>query len=252
MDWSMAESGEPQRWFFVHMQKTAGTALFNRLKHQFGERAVYPMSGEGPRVDLSLNTDFLVERFAARRDEIRVVTGHFPLCVTELLGVPFSTFTVLREPVERTLSFLRHHKQRASSSRELTLEQIYDDYVLNAGLIQNHMVKMLSLTREEMTRWAMTVVTFDDARLQRAAHNLEHRIDIFGLQEHFDGFCADISARWGWDLGTPPRANTTEPVDVDDDFRDRIARDNAMDVALYRFAEELWRRRHAAHQTSGT
>ncbi len=52
----------------------------------------------------------LLERWKARRDEIRVVTGHFPLCVTELLDADFATFTVLRDPVERTLSYLRHHR----------------------------------------------------------------------------------------------------------------------------------------------
>ena len=40
-----------------------------------------------------------------------MVTGHFPLCTTELLGGAFTTFTVLRDPVERTLSYLRHHRK---------------------------------------------------------------------------------------------------------------------------------------------
>ena len=80
------------------MQKTAGTSLFIRMRHQFGQRAMYPTADDGPQEEAVLNTECVVERFNARRDEVRVVTGHFPLCVTELLGVPFSTFTVLRRP----------------------------------------------------------------------------------------------------------------------------------------------------------
>ena len=32
----------PRRYFFVHLQKTGGTALFRRLRHHFGVEAVYP------------------------------------------------------------------------------------------------------------------------------------------------------------------------------------------------------------------
>ena len=244
---STPTSGEPRRFFFVHMQKTAGTALLIRLQRQFGGAAVYPAPvDEGPRIDVVLNPHFLAERFAARKDEIRLVTGHFPLCVSEMLGVPFETFTVLRDPVERTLSFLRHHKKLEASSRDLSLEEIYEDPVLQQGLIRNHMVKMLSLTTDEMTHWAMTEVTFDDARLARAEDNLERRIDVFGLQERFEEFCDDLTDRFGWDLGDPAFANRTEPTDVSEEFRARIAADNAMDMELYAFADRVLQRRHAS------
>ena len=29
-------------WFFVHLQKTAGTALLQRLRDAFGDEAIYP------------------------------------------------------------------------------------------------------------------------------------------------------------------------------------------------------------------
>ena len=32
---------DEERFFFVHLQKTAGTSLRIRLQHQFGEAAVY-------------------------------------------------------------------------------------------------------------------------------------------------------------------------------------------------------------------
>ena len=35
--------GDDQKFFFVHLQKTAGTTLFRRLKTHFGAEAVYPM-----------------------------------------------------------------------------------------------------------------------------------------------------------------------------------------------------------------
>ena len=60
-----------------------------------------------------------------------------------------------------------------------------------------------------------------------------------GLQERFDEFFGWLIARFGWQLGEPETLNTTDPVDVPQSFRDRIAEDNALDVELYEFAEEL-------------
>ena len=233
---------EPERFFFVHLQKTAGTTLQRRLKAVFDEVATYPGPGDGIAPDAVLLVDHLAARFAARRDEIRLVTGHFPRCTTEVLGVPFRTFTVLRDPVERTLSYLRHHRVLVPGDADRPLEDIYEDRFRFEGLIHNHQVKMLALRPEEMTAGAMTVVRFTDEHLARAQAALEE-LDVVGVQEDFEGFCAGLESRFGWDLGEPHHSNRTRPVPVDDAFRARIAADNALDVELHRFAGELVARR---------
>jgi hypothetical protein len=237
---------EPPRWFFVHLQKTGGTALFRRLRHHFGTRAVYPMPEYQGTPETSLEVPLLLERFAAHREDIRVVVGHFPLCTTELLGVPFGTFTILREPVERALSFLRHQQQEEPRFREASLEEVYADPVCRDGLLRNHMVRMLSLRVDEMTDGALTPIDVDDDRLAVAKHNLEERIDVMGLQEHFEELCTELGHRFGWDLGPAQFANRTSPGDASADLRARIREDNAMDAELYAFAADLRTRRAAA------
>jgi hypothetical protein len=234
------ERDEPDRYFFVHVQKTAGTSLTIRLGTQFRPAEIYPdeTDGEPFTVMPQLEPSVLVERWRARRDEIRVVTGHFPLCAVELLDAPFHTFTVLREPVERTLSYLRHHRKMTKADRQLPLEAVYEDPLRFDGLIHNHMVKMFSLRLEEMTGGCMTPVDFTDEHLERAKDALR-TIDVVGLQEDFESFCSDLARTFGWDLGDPLVANHTDGVDVDDAFRERIAADNALDVALYEFARAL-------------
>jgi hypothetical protein len=234
---------EPQRYFFVHLQKTAGTALFRRLRHHFGTAGVYPMPRYQRAPESVLDVELLADRFARHRAEIRVVTGHFPLCTIDRLGVPFSTFTVLREPVERALSFLRHQRQEEPRFRGATLEEIYEDPVCREGLIRNHMVRMLSLSVDEMSDGALTPITVDEDRLACAQDALERRIDVVGLQERFDAFCDALSARFGWDLGKPQFANRTPPMEATDGLRERIAVDNELDARLYHFAEDLTVRR---------
>jgi len=72
------------------------------------------------------------------------------------------------DPVERTLSLLR--RRRAADDRFLgrELEDIYADPDLQ-HIIRNHMVKMLSLTVDEMGPTPLAQpVAFDAARLDRA------------------------------------------------------------------------------------
>ena len=235
----MTGGAAPQRWFFVHMHKTAGTALYQRLLEQFPLGAIYPRRAEQKAHKASLHVDLLRQKFNDRGHEMRMIAGHFPLCTTDLLGVPFTTITVLRDPVERTLSSLRDMREREPMFRDQPLERIYEDPIRFPCLIHNHMVKMLSITPEEMTDGALSVVDFDRGHLDRAKRNLAERIDVWGVQESFDDFCDELTRRFGWNLGAPRVANRTAPYPATDAFRERIARDNALDVELYQHAREL-------------
>jgi hypothetical protein len=232
-------TGAVQRWFFVHMHKTAGTALYQRLHEHFPQEAIYPNPAEQKAHKASLHVDLLRRNFGEGGGELRVITGHFPLCTTELLGVEFTTITILRDPVERTLSSLRDMREREPVFRGQPLEQIYEDPIRFHCLIYNHMVKMLSISPEEMTDGALTALELDDTHLERAKRNLEDRIEVWGVQERFEEFCGELTQRFGWNLGPPRFANRTKPFDVTEEFRERIARDNELDVELYRYALRL-------------
>ncbi len=225
---------EATRFFFMHMQKTAGTALWRRLKQQFEPESVYPGPGDGEPPQTVLSVEHLLERWQLRRDEIRIVTGHFPLCTIERLDAPFTTITLLRDPVERTLSYLRHHRETTPEDAERPLEEIYADPV-RFELVHDHMVKMLSLSTDEMTDGVLSSVEFTRARLERAQTRLQ-TVDVVGFQEDFESFCTELATRFGWDLGAPIFMNRSTPVDVSESFRLQIAHDNALDVELYESA----------------
>jgi hypothetical protein len=233
---------DQRRFFFVHLQKTAGTSLILRLQRHYPRAAIYPNKSDGDIVACVISVEHLLERWAARGEQVRFVSGHFPLCTTELLGGGFTTLTVLRDPVERTLSYLRHHRQVTPGDAELSLEDVYGDDFRFHGLVHNHMTKMLSLLPEEMDAGALTRVEFDDERLERAKRRLAG-VDAVGLQEDFDSFCDQVARRFGWRLGPPLRANPTRTCDVSPQLRARIEEDNAADLELYAFARGLVARR---------
>jgi hypothetical protein len=188
----------------------------------------------------------LEERWAVRGPEIRLLTGHFPVRTVERLGAPFVTMTVLRHPVERTLSFLRHQAtRRQRGAIETTpLDEIYADPFRFEHMIRNHMVRMLSLGPEEMVPGdgVLTTVPYTRDRLQMAKDGLDH-LDLFGLQERLEELCDELDRRYGLTVGPPVRDNVTAAVDVPDGLADRIAEDNALDMELYEYAVQRYEAR---------
>jgi hypothetical protein len=138
-------------------------------------------------------------------------------------------------------------RERDAEHRGKPLGEIYADPVKFRCLIQNHMVKMLAMTPEEMTDDGfLTVLDLDADHLERAKRNLVERIDVWGVQEHFEEFCDELMRRFGWDLGPPQFANPSTPYPAEDGLRERIAEDNQLDIELYQFTLELREQRSPA------
>jgi hypothetical protein len=239
--------GTEPKVFFVHVQKAAGTSLIYRLRRIFDRSEIYPDASDGaPEFHGSvISVDHLRARWPLRRTRAHILTGHFPLRSAELLEEQFRTLTTLRDPVERTLSYLRHHRVMTPSDAERPLEELYEDPDRFARFIHNHMVKMFSLAADEMEGGGMlTEVDFTPAHLERAKQRLA-TVDVLGTQEAFGSFCAELTRRFGWELGPPLWANRTQPEDFDPAFVEQIRRDNALDIELYRHAVELVESRSA-------
>jgi Sulfotransferase family len=235
------------RFFVAHMQKTAGTALRDRLRATFRDEQIYPNSSDGPDPRISvISVAHLRARWAARGGQIRLLTGHFPVRTVELLDAPFVILTILRHPVERTLSFLRHQAERRQrgATEDTPLAEIYDNPFRFEHMIRNHMVRVLSLSPEEMLEHdgVLTPIPYTPERLERAKEALAG-LDLFGLQDHFDEFCDELADRFGLDVGGSGRTNSTEPAEVPNGLADRIAQDNALDMELYEYACALYGKR---------
>ena len=241
---------------FVHIMKTAGTTVVRNLRETYALDEIYPSgrldlqhdaSGE---LDLEhhLSVPYLLGLPAERRRRIRVYIGHFPYVVRELLGIELRAATVLRDPVERTLSLL-HQLQRAQPWEGVgprpaagrSLEDLYEDPEVFGPLILDHQTKVLSMTPADEPRTYKDLVQIDEARLARAKAALAE-MDVVGTTEAFPAFLAATEAQFGWRVVQGARKNVTpdeDRVPVDGAFRRRIARDNAIDVELHAHAARL-------------
>jgi len=235
-----------QRFFFVHVMKTAGTTFVRQLRRQFPDEAIYPCPGldwTAPTdVEAYINVPRLLAVPPARRAQIQVFTGHFPFMARDLLDPQLVTLTVLREPVARTISILKQCKRREDRFRDATLEEVYDDRRTYRFFVENHQTKVFALAPEDNEVAVNCGLTIDDARFARACENLE-RVDVVGLTERYDDFVGAVRERFGWwpeGVDLDERANVSGgDATVRAEFRERILADNAYDVRFYELARRI-------------
>jgi hypothetical protein len=228
--------------FFIHVMKTAGTSFRQSIRAQFDECDLYPSRLYDPDMfHAHTSIEYLLSASPERRARIRAYMGHFPYVATELLRQQLVTMTILRHPVDRTISHLKHLRLRAPQSRGRTLDQIYEDPVLNACFLRNHQTKIFALTEADEPTSYMDVVDIDDRRLALAKHNLD-RVNLVGLMDRYDEFLEEIEVRFGWRLDS--RRRRVGPAgDVPQALRRRIAADTEADLELYDHARRTRGRR---------
>jgi hypothetical protein len=249
----IGEHAEYRRFFFVHVMKTAGTTFAMQLTLQFSPDSIYPARGidwESPS-DLERYTDIprLLAISAERRSQIRIYTGHFPYMVKDLLDPRLVVLTLLRDPIERTISVLKHFKRLDDRYRDLELEQIYDDEHIFGAFVHNQQTAIFSRTREDGYLPIQEPITVDDRRLAVAKANLA-KVQVVGLTSRYADFIAELRTRFGWwpkGLDLSGHANVSmEPWEIRPSLRRRIADENSHDVEFYRYAEGLVRERNRA------
>lgn len=225
--------GPDNRWFFVHVMKTGGNTVRELLNRNLDRRHLYPNPSDQPRTRAKVHLPFLRDLPAERLDEIHVFTVHMPWCATQLLPYPTSTMTVLREPVERTVSWLRQRQRLHEPGTPF--EVLYDDPA-RLAYADEHQTRMFSAELDDGLEAFTDPLPVDERRLELAKQRLD-ATDIVGFQDDMEGFFATVCDRLGLDVRDAPARNVAEgSVEISPSLRQRIIDDNRYDLALYDYA----------------
>ena len=142
-------------YFFVHIMKTAGTTLRQHTRTELPgpglSSAALDDMYEGY---ISIQT--LLNLPEQRKAKVVAYGGHYPYIVTELMGMDLITLTLLRDPVDRTVSFLKQCKRMNDQHRDLPLEEIYEDGFFFPTLVHNHQTKVFSMAATTSSRPSTT------------------------------------------------------------------------------------------------
>jgi hypothetical protein len=222
---------------FLHVPKTAGLSLREVLLERNGDRPAFRI------ITPVRDSERLRALPHAEREALALVEGHLYYGIHELLPRPCVYVTMLRDPVERVLSyysFVRewepHHLHAAITEGNLSLAEC-----IRRGLtveLDNFMVRCLtSLENFEMPFGHVT-----RSHLEQAKAHLDS-FAVVGITEQFDRSLQALCGRFGWPRVSAPRLNATSGRLRRDDLSardlDLVHEHNRLDAELYRYAAEL-------------
>jgi hypothetical protein len=229
----------------VHIPKTAGSTVVGVMGRQFAPDEI--LSYENGLWAYNLRE--LPARAAAGLPGIRCLMGHIPYGLHELLGRRVEYVTMLRDPVEWTLSlysFIRERigKQPPDPRRlqevafaevpKMTLEEFLD--FLECTHTSNLQTRFLS-ANFDLQHPLPPYPMLPPAALNHARANLFAPRTTFGLVEHFDLSLLLFKKRLGWRHIYYRPANVTKSriarSQLDSKTINRIRSLNSKDVQLY-------------------
>jgi hypothetical protein len=228
-----------QTVIFLHIPKTAGTTLHRIIERHYPPEHVFslgPMAQESIREFKNLSE--------ARRAEIRMLKGHMGFGLHEFVPGPSTYFTLLREPIDRVISFYyfvcrthQHYLYDFVQSGHIGLKDFVESHA--TFMVDNAQTRMLSGVWLEVGFGECTKET-----LEQAKRNLRESFTVVSLTEKFDETLVLLRRAFGWEKLFYTRQNVTanrpQKSDLSSDTLDTLADVNQLDIELYQYATELF------------
>jgi hypothetical protein len=249
--------------YFLHIPKTAGTSVRHILSEKFGDRLC----------PAGMWDDFF------RAPELRTNTydaycGHFGIDLPIFLRTRMRVFTLLREPVARTLSHYLEVRRTAThplhklvstqTLRAFAFDPVTVPMILN---FQARYLASIGLALEDFakiftpywdSRYTLSVALenascyMNPATLKDGAMSALQSLEFVGITEHFDEDFRRLQQKFGFPDIPVPRSNPSPLEDarqtIAPDVEQRIRDLTSVDAEIYTVAKKL---RETAHRSSG-
>jgi hypothetical protein len=240
------DAHDTRRFFFVHIPKTGGTSFRHMLYELFPPEHVLANEADihanGGRY---INVEQLQRVAPERLATCRLLVGHLPLAAAARLGTAPQILVLLRDPIARAVSNLRH-SQRVKHI-DLSLKDVLDVPGELTKAATNPQTRMLSFESFDEAVAECHTLKPDRARLERAKQNLAECAFV-GLTERFRESVVLCERTFGWEFPTGVLTENISPP-MNDDLKDvlpRVQEECQLDSELYAFAQELFAARLAS------
>ena len=226
---------------FLHIPKTGGTTLQHILQRYYPRNQICTFKDANRQKQI----DNFRRLTMGKREAYRLIQGHLHFGFHRHLPGDSIYITLLREPVARTLSFYYYAKSHPDhylysflTNDHVDLKTVLNDRSTLTDEFSNLQTRMIAGEERNDSKHPT-----DSAVLQRAKANLQNHF-VVGLTEEFDASLRLMSQRFGWNLKPYSRKNVTrrKPLieTLDAETLALLREANALDIALYQFARELF------------
>jgi hypothetical protein len=253
----------PEVLIFFRIPKTGGNTMDGLFEHCFPDQHFHAHVGVTESALLVRSTQKIREKLhrlpAEKQRAIRCLIGiHVAMDVESIFDRPTKFFTIVRHPVDRSISNFFHNRMEAHLPsypfiKDLTFEQYLDSGI---GLdAHNHQVRLLSGCPELDAPWdpegrPIAAPPVERRHLELAKRNIEERFIVAAPLEEFTALVWFFKRLYGWPLRrvfyqirneTPGRPKLEA---VSEATRKRLGEWNRYDIELYewvksRFAEQI-------------
>ncbi len=235
----------------LHIPKNAGTTLSRMVKLRLVTRPPTRLLAHSTvlgKYDVA-GLDKRVEAIASlpEREKKRVCffEAHCAYGIHERLPGPHRYMTVIREPVDRTLSVYAFCKKNRFIDADTTLEQFLEELPENP-VWQTDNAQIRYLAGENGVIDTRPVGAVDREMLELAKKRLEEMFFV-GIMERFDESVVLLGRQLGWRGLAYGRSNVNKqrakPNEIDPSQRELILSRNELDLELHEFAGDLLQRR---------
>lgn len=238
--------GRPTR--FLHVPKTAGTSVNVFLDRFFPVSSMWIFEDN---LTFEENLALLRSLDPARRRAIRLFRGHAPFVTGEPDVDGARTFTLLREPVKRVMSYCCHVAEGKSEivRKEFPPETFDLRRFLGSGLRDLHDLQTRMLLGDAL--YGELLRQPSEAAFREALTAAFDRLELVGVQERYEEVMIVAMLIFGWPRINPrKRMNVRRednPVRFSDEDVEAITRMNRWDTLAHRMAGERFAATYRKH-----
>lgn len=204
----------------MHIMKTAGMAINEAISKFFKERNLFKdrnKVGGYPSIKIVQN------KFHEIVNDYDFIPGHFSFEQVKKIrefkksqGFHVIDFTILRNPINRTISIYKYYVKEFYTSPEKALKyhgrEMYE-LIINKKVSFDEFIKLTPVhTYNFQTRflsdiesdkmWNKTPEKIDEMALEQAKNNL-NSLKLLGVQENLEEFWSKLSDMCDWDIKEP-------------------------------------------------
>jgi hypothetical protein len=216
-----------EKFCIIHIPKTAGTSLRNLIYSELGEENLIHWYPE--RQELTSITSL------KDLNQYKGFIGHYPQYVGNFFQERPNYITFLRDPIERTLSFLQYMQKRVVRLQNKSLLEI-----LESEKAETFNAQTKYLASHIRKNWSTSIP------LDNAIENLKN-FDFVGITEQFDLSKSGLEKTFGWQLGDSivlNRNTQKAKFDNQDPLIKKIIQFNQHDIKLYQKALEIFEKQN--------